>query len=271
MLIIGIFLLLVKLQTMKKLFIVGVLFCFSTLLNAQSWHAGANLGFNSVWIANQNNYGFSELNYEYKWGGFVGLAAGYNFNMHSGVQLELDFVQMGQDYFAKVRDFGPTNNSGTQDKVDTYRYVDLNYFQIPVMYRYTSNRNKSDKLAFHAMAGPSFGFLLSADQYYEADVENNGQLVEIPLELIAQAIPAFAATPEKEEAKAFFNSTDIGAQIDLGLDIFISDNLYVTTAAKVYYGFSDNNAEETRERTEYEPSHNFYIGINAGIHFMQQM
>lgn len=253
---------------MKKIFFFFALAINTVLIHAQSWHAGLNIGFNSVWIANQNNYGFSELNYEYKFGIMTGLAAGYDFNTNHGVQAEFDFVQMGQDYFAKVRDFGPTNGTGNREKVDTYRYVDLNYFQIPVMYKYTSNRNKSDKLAFHAMVGPSFGFLLSAEMHYEADVEDNGTLEEIPLDLIAQAVPEFAASPEKEEAVDFFKSTDIGMHLDLGVDIFLNDNIYLSPAGKMYYGFTDMNAEPTTQYDTYEPSHNLYFGINVSVHYM---
>ena len=256
---------------MKQLTFLYVALCLPFVAVAQSWHAGLQGGFNSVWIANQNNYGFSELNYEYKFGGIGGLSAGYNFNPNSGVQVEIDFAGMGQDYFAKVRDFGPINNAGNQEKVSTYRYVDLNYLQIPVLYRFTSNRSKNDLLAFHAMIGPSIGFLLSADQYYEADVENNGTLVEIPLDLIAQAIPEFAATPESEDAKAFFNGTDFGVHIDLGLDIFVNENLFITPSVKGYYGFSDINAEPTTQRDDYAPSHNAYLGINVGIHYLKEL
>lgn len=255
---------------MKHHFLIALFLVTSITLSAQSWHVGTNFGVNSVWILNQNNYGFSELDYEYKFGGFGGLAGGYNFNAHSGIQLEIDFVGMGQDYYGKVWDFGPTNNAGDDVRVATYRYVDLNYLQIPVMYRFTSNRNKSEKIAFHAMIGPSFGFLLSASQSYEADVKDDGVLVDIPLELIAQAIPAFATTPESEDAKAFFNNMDMGVQLDLGVDIFVNDNLYVTPAIKMYYGLSDNNAEETRFRDDYEASHNFFFGLNVGIHYFRE-
>lgn len=260
----------------KKIFmkhrIAIVLFVLiTTALSAQSWHVGAHAGFNSVWIINQNNYGFSELDYDFKFGGFGGIAAGYNFNANSGFQVEVDFAAMGQEYYAKVRDFGPVTDDGHEVKVDTYRSVGLKYVMIPVMYRFTSNRNKNDNIAFHAMIGPSLGILLSADQHYEADEANDGTLNEIPLDLIAQAIPAFATTPESEEAKLFFNQTDFGVHLDLGLDIFINDNLYITPAAKMYYGLSDNNAVETRDRESYESSHNFFVGINVGIHYFSEL
>lgn len=239
------------------------------VLAQKGMHVGVNLGANSIWIFNQNNYGLSEMDYELKFGPNIGLAAGYNFTLNAGVQVELNYVSMGQNYYDVIRDFGPTDSTGKQQKVDTYRYIALKYLQIPVLFRYQTTKEKKDKIEFHAMVGPSIGLLLSANQYYEADIENNGVLVEIPTNLAPEAVvSAFAATPESEAAKDYFSSLDLGLHMDVGVDIYLSKTMYITPALKMYYGLTDLNSEPTRDTNEYGASHNGYAGISVGIHYI---
>lgn len=255
---------------MKKIILSFVFISCITGLYAQTgFHAGVNLGICSPVIINQNNYGFSEMDYKIGITAYPGLALGYNFNTNNGVQLELNYAPLGQEYFDVIRDFGPTDLTGKAKKVDTYRYVSLNYLQIPVMYRFQTTREKKEKISFHLMAGPSFGLLLSADQYYEADVNADGNIVELGYELAPEsAVSAFAATAEVEAPEEYFQKMDIGFQLDAGVDIYLNENLYLTPALKLYYGFTDINSEPTRDTNEYSASKNAFGAISVGIHYM---
>ena len=158
---------------------------------------------------------------------------------------------------------------GKAQKVDTYRYITLNYFQIPIMYRFQTTREKKQTVSFHAMIGPSIGILLSADQYYEADINNDGTLVILPTEVAPEPTAEdFAATTAIEDAKEYFQSLDLGLQLDAGVDIYFNENLYLTPALKVYYGLSDINSEPTRDVTDYGASHNAFAAISVGIHYL---
>lgn len=240
-------------------------------------HLGLQGGFNSTWILNQNNYGFQELDYTRTFGFATGLAIGYNFTNTMGIQIDLNYATMGQDYFDISKDFCniDVNGDNKPEKVETYRYVRLNYVQIPIMFRFQSARTKKQMISFHAMAGPSFGFLSAASMSYEADTAFTGTLYAIPGDSIDYMVPEFAQTAETESADAYFSGFDLGFTLDLGADIFVTKQLYITPAAKFYYGLTDINSAPTRERrkdietTDYTgASRNAFGGISIGIHYL---
>jgi hypothetical protein len=252
----------------KKVLLATVLVVTTLSAFSQTgFHAGAHFGFNGVFIHNQNSYGFSEMDYEMKFGVYPGIALGYNFDDMNGIQLELNYAQMGQDYYNKIRDF--SLGSGNNDpKVDTYRQIDLNYLQIPIMYRFQTERKKKSNAVFHAMGGPTIGLLLSGEQAWQAYISNNGTITDIPEEIIQAAIPDFSSTPELEADDAYFSTLDFGIQLTVGANIYLNDNLYLSPDLRMYYGFTDINAEATRELyNDFEFSRNAFVGISVGIHY----
>lgn len=234
------------------------------------FHAGLNAGFNSVWIVNQNIYGYKELDYTRTFGIVPGVALGYNFTDNMGVQLELNYAPLGQDYFDVSSSFSLADDGqGKRLKVETFRYVDLNYLSIPILFRYQSTRAKKSIISYHLMVGPTIGLLLSADQTFEADVFDDGNIITLDNSIILDTVVAdFAKTSEIEPAEDYFSKLDFGFSADAGVDIYINDNLFVTPAIKVYYGLTDINSEPTRNVQGYASSHNFFGGIYVGIHYM---
>lgn len=252
---------------------------FSVLQAQTGAHLGVQGGFNSVWILNQNNYGFQELDYSRKFGFLAGASFGYNFEETIGMQVDLQYVTLGQDYFDLSKDFCNIDNDGDNkpDKVETFRYVDLSYLQIPVMFKYTSARKKKEVISIHLMAGPTFGVLTGADMLYEADTLAlfNDTYFAIPGDSIDYMVPEFFQSTATETAKDYFTKLDIGLLFDFGLDIYLSDNLYVSPALRFYAGATDINAKATRERrpdietTDYTgASRNAFGGLTVGIHYM---
>jgi len=240
-------------------------------------HFGLQGGFNSVWILNQNNYGFQELDYSRTFGFATGLAIGYNFENNFGVQVDINYATMGQDYFDVSKDFCniDVNGDNKPEKVETFRYIDLSYVQIPIQFRYQSERVKKQIISFHAMAGPTLGFLTSAKMIYEADTAYDGNIVVISSDSIDYMVPDFFQTAATESAEAYFTGIDFGVSIDLGVDIYVTENIYITPAFKAYYGLTDINSKPTRERrkdietTVYDgASKNAYGGLSVGIHYL---
>ncbi len=235
------------------------------------FHVGLNAGYNSVWIVNQNMYGYKELNYTRTFGFIPGIALGYNLNDNMGVQLEFNIAPLGQDYFDVSSSFSLADDGqGKRLKVETFRYVDLKYLQIPIMYRYQSTRSKKQIISYHFMLGPTVGILLSADQQFEADVLDDGNLVSLNNNgaLLDTVVPQFKATTAIEPTKDYFSNIDFGFLADAGVDIYVSDNLYITPAIRAYYGLTDLNSKPTRVFDGYAGSHNFYGGIYVGIHYI---
>lgn len=257
---------------MKKFTLIALCVASGMAATAQvGLRAGAHFGFNDVFIQNQNSYGFSEMDYVNKFGIYPGVDIAYNFDGMNGVQVEINFATMGQDYYDRNRDFSFGADEDTRPKVDTYRNIDLRYLHIPVMYRFQTEKKKKTKAVFHAMAGPTFGFLMSADMTYEADVQNNGQIEEVSLAIIEGAIPDFAATDAVEEPVEYFRSMDLGLQFAVGADVYASKVIYFTPQMRAYYGFSDINSLPTRDLyTDFGPSKNVFVGICVGVHYLVQ-
>ncbi len=140
---------------------------------------------------------------------------------------------------------------------------------MPVLLRYQTDYIKKSNVKFHALLGPVYGILLSADQYYVADINADGNVVLLDSEIHpADEVTVFQLTEAVEPAKDYFTKSDIGVLLDAGIDIYINDKIYLTPALRVYYGFSDVDAEPTRESGDYKASHNAFVGLHVGINFM---
>ncbi len=258
---------------MKSLLPFLFILIFAFPLQAQTGlQVGFNLGYNNVYIQNQNNYGYSELDYERTYGMNGGISFGFRLAENYGWQAEINLVRMGQDYFDLSKDFGPLDEEGKLIKVETFRFIDLTYLQVPVMFRYQTKRKKKkdDIISYHVMAGPCVGFLVGADQHYEADITDTKTIVALPNgQTLDPVIVDFEATAAVEEPKDYFSKIDFGGQIDFGVDIYIKQYIYITPSVRGYYGLTDINSVSSRELVDHKyqgASHNAYGGFNIGIH-----
>ncbi|MBK9507664.1 MAG: outer membrane beta-barrel protein [Chitinophagales bacterium] len=253
-----------------------VLFVGAAAQAQQGIHFGFHGQMNSIWILNQNNYEYSEMDYEYKFGPNGGLTLGYNWEDNFGIQVEFNYAQMGQDYSDIMKDFGPTEDTSKPDlqtKVLTYRYVDLNYLQVPILFKYMEGDTK-DAIKYQLLGGLQLGYLLSAEQTYTADVMNIDPDDQKPVDIAPQSgVPDFRGNASVNGTD-YFQKLDVGLLLDVGADIYVNDKLYFSPSFRGYYGFFDINAKETRNlqpaqgENIYLASHNAYIGFSLGINFM---
>jgi hypothetical protein len=224
----------------KTILFIAICLCVLTEVHAQrnhfkGLHVGLATACNSVWIFNQNMYGARELEYKPKIGVMYGLAAGYEFKSHLGVQIELSRTSQGQDYKDIVNG----------KKVN--RQVNLSYIQIPIILKYGGSGNNS---RFYAMGGIQFGFLSSSSIY-----QNSKQVYSKDL---------------NKNANGFFVRKDFGIKMGMGDDILISKNMYLNIGLQGFYGLTDINAEVFRRDYKdrpYEKSINAYGGIEVGFHY----
>lgn len=253
-----------------------ILFVGAAAQAQQGIHFGFHGQMNSIWILNQNNYEYSEMDYEYKFGPNGGLTLGYNWEDNFGIQVEFNYAQMGQDYSDIMKDFGPTEDTSKPDlqtKVLTYRYVDLNYLQVPILFKYMEGDTK-DAIKYQLLGGLQLGYLLSAEQTYTADVMNIDPDDQKPVDIAPQSgVPDFRGNASVNGTD-YFQKLDVGLLLDVGADIYVNDKLYFSPSFRGYYGFFDINAKETRNlqpaqgENIYLASHNAYIGFSLGINFM---
>lgn len=253
----------------------------ATLVQAQE---GVHFGFqgemNSIWIINQNNYEYSQMDYEYKYGILGGAHVGFNWDDNFGVQVEFNYAQMGQDYSDIIKDFGPVQDPEKPDlreKVLTYRYVDLTYLQVPVLFKYMEGDSKS-AVKYQMVGGLQFSYLLDATQTYTADIDDTDPDNQRPVEQAGFNAPTDGVPDFKGDASTpgtdFFVPVDIGATIGVGADIYFNDRVYLTPQFRGYIGFFDINAKETRTlrpaqgENRYRASHNAYVGFSLSLNFM---
>ncbi len=231
----------------------------------KGFHVGGFLGMNSVWIVNQNAWNITsqsvpnlatpsdeqpELEYRAAFGGMYGIAMGYNFTDNIGFQTEFLFSHQGQKYEGYY--YG-TNFIEKE--------VRLHYFQIPILFKFTSN---SPNARFFVMAGPQFGFLTQAHSTINWD-----------------GMPHAFVDPYTGESLEYDNldvmhryqPSDIGFHLNVGTDIPLTDNLYLSAGLKLYWGFPDINDEDWRlvklsAPYDYVKSTAAYGGLNVGFHYV---
>jgi hypothetical protein len=117
-------------------------------------HVGVHGLLNTTFIINQNSYGFEEYDYKQTFGAGAGLALGYNISDHIGLQTEINFIKLGQNY------------QRSRQPIDTRKY-ELNYTAIPVLFKYTSGEGM---VKFYGQIGPQIMFLNNAAiNYYDTD------------------------------------------------------------------------------------------------------
>ncbi|HSG68753.1 MAG TPA: porin family protein [Bacteroidales bacterium] len=243
-----------KLKTLITLLFIAAAVSFATAQKAKHFEIGFQGGYGSSWIVNQNNYGLQEMDYDFHYGGSWNFQAGYNFNNNIGLFTEVGMSNLGQSY------------TDTWDKQNVERSVHLNYLNVPVFFKYSYGESRA---RFRLMVGPQFSFLQKAEQEYTLDGSE-----------LNPANPKF--TPKDKEGNEFYvgekditdryNSMDVAFVLDLGADIFLMENiLYLSAAARVYYGFMDLNAAPYQMENydgNYDPSHNAGGMILLGLHYI---
>lgn len=232
-------------SSIKKLLILS-----SVLLSLQAfsqeegtYYLDARVGFNNIWIANQNAYGNMEMPYGTTFGltgglGFTYFGEGWAFNS-SPV-----FAQLGQSY------------SGEQNGGETDRKIKLNYIQVPLMGMYEIKFTQTPTwIAF----GPELSFLLGAKQDY---MRTGGYPLPKPENLI------IGITDVKDRFKSF----DLGLAFAVNklFEMNYSDKFMFMLSFNTGLGLLDMNKKDWQipnPKGVYKGSHNFYIGLKTGLLF----
>jgi hypothetical protein len=199
----------------------------------------------NTWVTNETNYGYPDMDYSTTFGGGGNLNVGYDFSKNIGLKVEIGFTKLGQN---TKKDIGDSAY---------LRKVKLNYIQIPLLFKY---KTTGEVARFYLLAGPQFGILTSAKQTYYlngdadartfTDLKNNTHKIS------------------EESITDRYSSIDIFGRLDLGVDITLTQNLFLNAGLTFCYGFTDINATDYRIKDNdgnYNASHNIYGGLNVGI------
>jgi len=233
---------------MKKLvlgYLAVLLLLHTPEVKAQQVHSlwfNAVTGLNSHWLINQNMYGNQEVEYSTAFGLTGGLGMTYFYKRYWGFNGSLMVTPMGQNY------------SGYQAGADANRKINLLYMEVPLLLmKEIPHMQYPTWISF----GPDVLILLDANQEYS---RVGG--TDLPY-------------PERIETA---NVKDRYKPVDVALNFSVSRMYNLDYFRKMMLLFSVNTAVGLTDITskdwhyanthgEYKGSHNFYIGIKAGMMF----
>lgn len=255
---------------MKKCILLVFVATQFLLTSAQKgFHLGASGTPAVTFVYTQNNYGTlsafdkgvvrsSEMDYKVTWGGNGGIVLGYNFTNNWGLQGEINYNYTGQKYednFIGPAYVGSDTFGYPHKRVNVKREIRLSYLRIPIMAKFISKQGNTAK--FYMALGPQIGVRLSAkEQVLIADK------VFLPDSL------AFSANEK-------FQRLDISIALQIGTEIYATDNLYFDIGVSGFVGVFDINGKVLRELdwyskndVSYRKSFNANAGITVGIHYL---
>ena len=229
-------------------------------VTAQNFEVGGNTSINTSWILNQNAYEIlqlvcpedpliigSEPGYSLTMGYSIGGSAAYNSKSFWSVGAELNYTKRGQNY----KESWTGNGCARGDINNFQRKFTLHYFELPLLVKLKTRNRK--KVSGYGEFGLQIGVLLSAKEKISIDGE------ETPI--------VFSAANDK------VNRIDFGAILGGGIDIELSNNLYLSAGLRSFIGFLDLNkaaaaAFVSDNDDTYQQSRNFSLGANIGIHYV---
>lgn len=213
--------------------------------------AGGSAGFS--FIAAQNNYGNSEMDYRITPGYTAGVFANINWYDNIGLQIGGQYAILGQDY-ADVHD----NN--TEVRLN----LTLTYLQIPILFKYTNTTFSSSYNGpnLYVLGGPQFSLTQNVYQHYFRDG------VRVPFAEAHQFNPILDELPEYVDDADLFRTIEFGIIGAIGLEFPLSNGLYIFSEIRTYMGLTDINHRDWRFPDGdgvYKASRHYYTGLKLGV------
>lgn len=219
---------------MKKYILCLLCVLTAAFANAQFVVVGAQGGFGSTWLINNNVSDQAEdLDISTSYAPVFGIELGYLFptssNLKLGVIVEGNYSIVNQKYTGKR----------TLDSVPfTYGiHEQLKYIQVPVLFHITGK-----SLFFEV--GPQFSFLSSATSDFDSSP------------------PVTAVDYSGRDVKVGFNSTVISAAFGFGGHFEVAKNLFIDTRLRFAYGFTDATMDYGSEQARNEA---FFLQERIGV------
>ena len=246
-------------------------------VNAQKFHIGATTGINTTFILDK---GLSEdprynATYTHSFSP-IGLSAGVDFGPRFGLQLESILTNQEQIY--EVIDIAKT--------VVGERHIDIQSVNIPLLFKFMSGSTKKTRMNFSL--GPQLAIITDGIETleYSASTQEIPSGVSIPEGAVENGdgtydLPPLSKTEllstvaENELEK--FKKTQVQFAGNIGVDIDITDNIYLSTLIRANYSLTDmrndeliallkqgnNLAEDIFGRRA-----NLLVGFQFGVHYM---
>lgn len=244
----------------KVLFQIALLLIPFACLQAQL-QIGLAGSINGRVILNQNNYGFSEMEYKPVVGAGYGLALGYQFGGKHSINLEFNAANLGQAYEETI--------GGEL----LFKDAQLKYWQIPLVLNLGINKAESKNRIYISLGG-YYGILSNANIDWKIDGtdvtfvgfhENQNRNPNID-----QIKALLGNSNDPADYKDLFNKADYGVILGIGAKWKLSGNLSLITELRGGYGLADINDENwvfTPANETYKKSNNAFGGLRLGLNY----
>ncbi len=257
----------------RNLIILALL--FAPFVAGAQVHIGTTTGVNSTFVLDK---GLSEdprfnskMTYNFA---PIGFSFGVDISNGFGLQMESILAKQGQIF--EIIDIAKT--------VVGERKIDLNYIQLPLLFKFMSA--KATKARTNFSLGPQLSILRNGVEtiQYDASTQDITDVSQLPVGATPNPnggydVPALPSTEllsssADEEIKKF-NNTELQIAATFGVDIDISKHLYLSTLIRANYSFTDmrngdlvdliknNNLDGLIDRRA-----NLAIGAQIGLNFM---
>lgn len=234
---------------------------FLTLgVKAQTFDVGGNMSLNTSWILNQNAYEVlqkvcpedpliidSEPAYALTMGYSLGAVGNYTSDRFWGVSAELNYTKRGQNY----KDSWIGNGCDRGDINNFKRKFSLHYLEMPLLVKFKPQTRK--KISGYGEVGLQLGILMGAKEKISIDGQTTGE--------------NFGSATDKVKR------LDVGMVFGGGVDVNLTNNLYLNAGLRGYFGFIDINKGDAAvfisdNDNTYQRSHNFSLGANVSVHYV---
>ena len=262
---------------MERAIFISLAILLSIQASAQKFHVGATTGINSTFLLDKGLADDPRYNATYTYSfSPIGLAAGVDFGPRFGVQLETILTNQEQIY--EVVDIAKT--------VVGERHIDLQSINVPLLFKFMSGGSSKARMNFSL--GPQLAILTQGTETleYAASTQEIPQGVSIPEGAIEKGdgtydVPAVSKTEllstAAEDPLAEFKKTQVQFAGNLGVDIDLSDNIYLSTLLRVNYSLTDMRNDQLialmKQNTNiaedlFGRRANLLVGFQVGVHYM---
>lgn len=246
-----------------------LVFCVLSIYNAlgQSFdedirrlYYGGEIGFSLPAIFNQNNYGYSELNYK--------LSSDYQFEIHAGIDIHVKHIfQVGLQYSGAGQKYQDIISNQVNEKD-----VMLSYLQMPITYKRVLSKERGfayGKLNTYALAGLQVGLMTSA----KVDWFTEGAATDM-LSFINQTGNNANYDQILSDHGTAFNDKDLYRSLDANVLLGVGFQYFQTEKTLIFFefrgtmGFLDINDPSWRYENNkgiYKPSLNTNLAFRVGV------
>lgn len=251
--------------------LLGILFLLSSsnTATAQNFeedirklYGGAEIGLSLPAILNQNNYGYSELNYKVSTAVQFSVHAGVDIHNKHNIQAGIQFGSSGQSYKDII---GDTENE---------KEVNFTYLYVPITYKRVLGEQRGfayGKLNTYLLGGIQPGFMTSSSVDWFID----GAEVEM-LDFINQKDNNQNYDLIVAEQGADFSDSDLYRAFDLNILFGGGFQYFQTERIMVYFelrggvgvmDINDNSWRYDNNKGVYRPSLNSFASIRVGVNY----